>query len=133
MGKTLELNTQWGSTEKVELEINQYRNNGCLSIGLIAVGEEYSEPYGDMTVNLNGRVPDYCGYVDMSNMPELAEFIEKNDIGEVTGLTARSGFNEYPLYLFHVDKLRELCPEGMAAYEHNIGKDKKPEEKEMAR
>ena len=38
-------------------------------------------------------------------------------LGEFTGFTQRSGFCEYPLYLFNVDKLRELCPDGMDKYE----------------
>jgi hypothetical protein len=42
-------------------------------------------------------------------MPDIEKFITDNDLGEFTGFTQRSGFCEYPLYLFNVDKLRELC------------------------
>lgn len=38
----------------------------------------------------------------------------------------------FPLYLFNAEKLRELCPEQMAAYEHSIGTDAKKPEKEKA-
>lgn len=131
--KELTLNTQWETTERVQLEINQYMNNGCLYIGLVSYEDGYPEPYGDLTVNLTGKAPDYCGYVDLNNMPELEKFIEENDLGEFTGLTQRSGFCEYPLYLFNVDKLRELCPEGMQAYEHSIGRDKQVKVMEKAR
>ena len=41
----------------------------------------------------------------------VEKFITDNDIGEFTGFTQRSGFCEYPLYLFNVDKLREQCPD----------------------
>lgn len=34
---------------------------------------------------------------------------------------------------FNVDKLRELCPEQMAAYEHSIGVTGKEQEKEKSR
>ena len=35
----LELKTQSGSTEQVQLEINNYLNNGGMYIGIIAVSE----------------------------------------------------------------------------------------------
>ncbi len=131
--KTMELATQWGSTVEVQLEINNYMNNNGLYLGLMGREEDYFEPYGDISVNLGTKAPDYCAYVDLNNMPELEKFIEENDLGEFTGLTQRSGFCEYPLYMFNVDKLRELCPDGMATYEANIGIAKKPETKEMSR
>ena len=121
MEKTMKLSSRYGGEYQVSLKINTYLNNGCMYIGLVEQGE-YSEPYGDLTVNLEGKVPDYCGYVDLNNMPELERFIEDNDLGEFTGLTRRSGFCEYPLYMFNVDKLREMCPDGMQAYEAGIGK-----------
>jgi len=133
MEQTLELNTQWGSTEKVQLEISNYRNNNGLYIGLNAVGGEDTESYGDITINLDGKAPDYCAYVDINNMPELEKFIEENDLGEFMGLTKRSGFCEFPLYMFSPDKLRELCPDGMEGYERSIGADKKLEQKPQIR
>ena len=42
-----------------------------------------------------------------TSMPDIEKFITENDIGEFTGFTQRSGFCEYPLYLFNVDKLRD--------------------------
>lgn len=127
--KLLELNTQWGSKEQVQLEINTYLNNNGLYIGLLSKTEDGMESYGDLTVNLVDKAPDYCAYVDMNNMPELEKFIEDNELGEFTGLMQRRGFCEYPLYLFNVDKLRELCPEGMELYERTIGMVKEPEKK----
>lgn len=126
MEKTMKLSSRYGGEYDVSLEINKYLNNGCMYIGLIEQGE-YPEPYGDLTVNLDGKVPDYCGYVDLNNMPELEKFIEDNNLGEFTGLTRRSGFCEYPLYMFNVDKLREMCPDGMQVYEAGIGKVKEAE------
>lgn len=120
---TLKLNSQFEGEVSVSLEINSYLNNGCMYIGLVMQGE-YPEPYGDLTVNLVEKVPDYCGYVDLNNMPELEEFIDKNNLGEFTGLTQKSGFCEYPLYHFNAERLRELCPEGMKAYESCIERKK---------
>lgn len=132
MDKTMKLKSQYGKEYEVSIEINTYLNNGCMYIGLVEQGE-YPESYGDLTVNLAGKAPDYCGYVDLNNMPELEKFIAENDLGEFTGLTQRSGFCEYPLYLFNVDKLRELCPDGMQAYEASIGKVRDAKVAERAR
>ena len=54
-------------------------------------------------------------------------------MGEFSGLVKQSGFNQYPLYMFDAEKLRELCPEGMKMYEDSIGVKKTPEVKEKAR
>ena len=132
MEKTLNLQSRYGGEIKVSLEINTYLNNGCMYISLVEQGE-YPEPYGDLTVNLMGKVPDYCGYVDLNNMPELEKFIADNELGEFTGLMKRSGFCEYPLYLFNVDRLRELCPDGMQVYEAGIGKGRETKVTERAR
>ena len=45
----------------------------------------------------------------------------------------KSGYCSYPLYQFNVEKMRRLCPDGMAAYEQVNGLDKKPEKKEKSR
>lgn len=38
MGKTLNLQSQYGGEIKVSLEINTYLNNGCMYIGLVEQG-----------------------------------------------------------------------------------------------
>lgn len=119
---TLPLKTQWGSIEYVQLEINHYVNNGCMYIGLVTWEDGFPEPYGCVTVNLNEKAPDYCGYVDTNNMPELENFIKEHELGTFTGLIKQSGFCKYPLYMFDVERLRELCPDGIAVYEQSLKK-----------
>jgi hypothetical protein len=135
MEKKLEFKHRGGRTKKVELDINYYMNNHCIYLGLISGKGANRESYADITVNLSGTVPDYCGYLDTNRLPELEEFVQKNGIGEFTGLTKQSGFCVYPLYLIHVEKLRELCPAGMLAYEQKIGRgsSEKKEEKKKNR
>ncbi len=118
---------------QVQIEVQQYMNNGSLYIGMISFEDGYPEPYGDVTVNLDGKVSNYCGYLDTNNMPTLEKFITENGLGEFTGFTKQSGFCEFPLYQFNAEKLRELSPDGMKTYEDSIGVKKTPDVKEKAR
>lgn len=125
MEKELKLTTQYGEQKEVKFEISRYLSNNCIYIGLLTKEEDGFEPYGNVTVNMRGKVPDYCGYVDTNSMPELEEFLVHYGIGTFTGLTQQSGFCTYPLYRFDADTLRNLCPKGMAEYERSIQKDEK--------
>ncbi len=130
---TLELKTQFGTTENVTLTVNTYVDNNSLYVGMTTAGDGFPEPYGDITVNLLTSVPPYCAFVDTNNMPELEDFLVKNGIAEFTGLMQQSGYCTYPLYLFDAEKMRGLCPDGMAAYEQENGLDKKQGKKEKSR
>lgn len=132
MRTILELKSDRGDTEVVRIKVSSYQENGGIYIGLISVGGEFEEPFGDVTVNLGGSAIDYCGYLDTGNLPELENFITENGLGEFTGFTRRSGFNEYPYYVFNAKRLEEFCPEGVAEYEQSLKKDEKVEEKQRA-
>ena len=126
MAKQMIYESKWGE-ETVELTMSQYADNGNIFLELINTQGEYPEPYGNVTVNLVD-VPKYCGYVDTNNMPEMEKFIKDNDLGEFTGLTLRSGLCEYPLYVFNVAKLRELCAKQMEKYESGIDANREKQE-----
>ena len=83
---TLELKTQFGTTESVTLTVNTYVDNNSLYVGMTTAEDGFPEPYGDVTVNLLSSVPPYCAFVDTNNMPELEDFLVKNGIAEFTGL-----------------------------------------------
>lgn len=125
--------SEYSGDNEVELNIQTYQNNGRIFIGLVSNEEGYSQPFADLTVNIDAPAPNYCGYLDTNNLSNVERFVCENDLGEFTGLMGRSGFCEYPLYLFNVDRLRELCPEQMTAYEQSIGVVDKEQEKEKSR
>ena len=120
MNKQLEMESRFSGKVKLELEISSYMDNNRIYIGLVEVDGEYPEPFADLTVNISAPCPDYCGYVDTNNCPELEGFIEKHGLGEFTGLMGNSGFCSYPLYLFDPEKLREVAPEGMENFERTV-------------
>lgn len=120
MNKQLEMDSRFSGKVTLELEINAYRNSNRMYIGLVEVGGEYPEHFVDLTVNISAPCPNYCGYVDINNCPELENFIEKHGLGEFTGLMGGSGFCSYPLYLFNPEKLREISPEDMELFERTV-------------
>ena len=78
--------------------------NGNLAITLDCYDEEFGcyVPYGNLTVNLDRRLPaDNLAYVDTNNMPNAEQFIMENNLGEPTGDLGFSGFCCYPLYKFY--------------------------------
>lgn len=120
MENALVFESRFSGKVPVKLEVNSYMNNGRLYIGLTETGGEYPEPFADVTVNIDAPCPPYCGYVDTNSCPGLEEFIVKNGLGEFTDMIGHSGFCQYPLYMFHAEKLRELEPYGMEVYEHGL-------------
>lgn len=125
--------SEYGGDSEIQLEVQQYADNGRIAISMITDEEGYPELFGFLTVNIDAPAPDYCGYLDTNNLSNAEKFVTENGLGEFTGVTGRSGYCEFPLYLFNVEKLCELCPEQMAAYEHSIGADVKKPEKEKSR
>lgn len=70
------------------------------------------EPYGAVTVNLCHRLQsDELAFVDENNMPGIGKWLERNHIALSLCMNARSGFCEYPLYMFTI-YLLEIGPFG---------------------
>lgn len=128
-----EYQSRRGKKLSVVFEVGRYEDNHSLYIGLYDTSRGEPEYYTDVTVNLDGKPPHYCAYVDVANVPELAVFLEKNKIAYTTGLSKRSGFNEYPLYLFDVEVLRSMDANGLAKYEKDNGIELIPEPKDKTR
>ncbi len=131
--KSLIYHSEYTGENEVELDIQMYANNGRIFIGLISNEDGYPEPFANVTVNIDAPAPHYCGYLDTSNLSNVEEFVTKNGLGEFTGFMGRSGYCEYPLYLFDAEKLRSLCPAQMAVYEQSISVAAKETEKTKGR
>lgn len=97
-----------------------YTHNNSLYIGINEIGKDGPESYGNLTVCLGDKLPEYHAYVDTNNMPELVGFIKRYELGEPTGDYASSGYCRYPLYKFDKDKLAEYCQEGLDTYEETL-------------
>lgn len=92
MGEKLEIQSPWSGKELVEIEINSYGNNKRIYIGLNSEYDGVMEPYGDLTVNIDAPCPDYSGYLDTNNNPDLERFVVENNLGEFTGFRDRVVF-----------------------------------------
>ena len=97
--------TIWG-TYDVTLEATNYSYNNNLAIQMWTEVEGYPEPFATLTVNLNyGKLPENKAFIDINNCPWAEEFIRENKLGKPTGEIGYSGFCEYPMYEFNLDKI----------------------------
>lgn len=98
----------WGKEYEVSPRVTKYCTDGGLAIVLDYFDEEMQGwlPYCNLTVNL-GRMNYGFAYVDTNNCPWATSFIEENGFGKFTGKTCNSGWCEYPLYEFDMEKLKD--------------------------
>lgn len=85
--KEVTYNSSLTGETQVTLDIQQYMNNKSMYIGLMCREDGCEEPFGDVTVNLSFEAPDYCGYLNVNDMPDIEQFITDNGLGEFTGFT----------------------------------------------
>lgn len=82
--------------EKLTLEKSSYESNNTTAI---TVKREDGQLYSVLSVNLPESFGDNVVYIDVNNNPtDLVEKLEKLGFIQNTGITAKSGFCEYPLY-----------------------------------
>lgn len=84
------------------------------SLAIELVDSKDNQTFCILTVNLsealeevmNGiPLPHNVQAVDTNNYPWAEEFIKDNNLGKPLGIYITSGFCEYPLYIFDLDKL----------------------------
>ena len=97
------LKTDYG-TYDVEVFRTSYYNNDSLAVFLQTVE---GEPFCNLTVNLSdGVAGEEYQYVDTNNCPWALDFIKSNNLGTPTGIVGYSGFCQYPLVKFNIDKIK---------------------------
>ena len=84
--KQVTYNSSFSGETQVTLDIQQYMNNKAMYIGLMCNEDGYDEPFGDVTVNLSVAAPNYCGYLNVNDMPDIEKFITENELGELQDL-----------------------------------------------
>lgn len=103
--KTFEIETAWSHYDNCTLSQSEYANNGHIALSVWCD----DGPLADLTVNLDTtkKYPKNYGYVDTNNFPTATMLIYRLGIGTWTGTTGQSGWCEYPLYEFDLEKIKE--------------------------
>ena len=87
---------------------SKYNYSGTLAV--FANGEDGS-PYGVATVYLEGQsenVPKDCAFVNTNDWPFVDKLLVDEGLAEKLDTVGVSGFCEYPLMKFNLDKIREV-------------------------
>ena len=107
---------RFGKNYSMQLTFQMYAE-GNLGIEMIRWRGDDSEPWGMLTVNLDGKRQKDCAFIDTNNHgQEILEWIEKNGMGHVAGRTGQSGFCTYPEVQFNSEFLKELNPRAYEVY-----------------
>lgn len=96
----------WGEDHKISFHLANYNSNGNLYVGMICHDEEESEPWEDLTVNLDDKLAPNCAYIDTNNNgKEIIQWLTANNLGHLTGDYGFSGFCMYPEFEFNMHEL----------------------------
>ena len=103
----------YGNKVKVHLVFATYYNKNLA----IRIWTDEGEPWASLTVNLcDGKsseplintLGEEYAFVDVNNFPEAIDFINRYKLAEFAGVTKRSGYVDYPLYKFDLNRLEEV-------------------------
>lgn len=106
MAKTLRYNS-YGRDWAISLTATNYQINGNTAVRMNCLVDGYYEPFANLTVNLDEKLPEGFAFIDINNLPGAEDFVEKNELGHFTGKWGRSGFCVYPLYELDLEKISE--------------------------
>lgn len=93
---------------KISFDIDKYSYTNNLYVGMICWDNEYPEPWGDLTVNLDCECDENCSYIDTNdNGNDIVDWLIENNLGELTGRKESSGFCTYPEFRFNIEELKK--------------------------
>lgn len=97
---------KYGTDHPMTFQLDNYRENGNLYVGLITNEEGYPEPWQNLTVNLSVKCADDCAFIDTNNNgDEIMTWLVSNKLGKPTGRVKASGWCVYPEFKFNLDEL----------------------------
>lgn len=98
-----------GHKSTVTLRYQEYLSNGSLAVSLYntRTKDDEDELFGTITVNLpnSALLPFGVQFVDINNFPNIARWLEDNNLAKPLGFSIRSGFVDYPAYEFIIEEM----------------------------
>jgi len=119
--------------EIVSLHVDSYVSGKGIYIGMTSYGEDGPEPFADMTVNIPGySLEPNEAFISGNISKDLLKFIKENKLGKKLPYTVKSGYGNYSVVAFDLDKLKEFDPKGIDEFKklHDIP-EKKPVKKQQ--
>lgn len=99
----MKLKTSYRTYENVCLQIEKYQADDSVAI---QIWNQQDGPIATMTVCLCDRsLGENEAYIDTNNCLWAVEFIQKYNLGKITGRTGRSGYCTYPVVRFNMEQL----------------------------
>ena len=99
--------TTFGTYKNCWLELNKYVYDNSLAI---MIHNMEDGPIAKITTCSDGfSLQKNEAYIDTNNCPWAEDFIREYQLGKPTGRKARSGYCEYPVYRFDMDRLEEFA------------------------
>ena len=101
---------------------NAYADNDNTYIGLISRENGIMEPFDDLTVNLGIPLPKNLAYIHVNHFKqEFLDALEKQGFITSTDGRAVSGYVTYPLYILHLEKMKEYMEQRQMQETENRG------------
>lgn len=99
----MKLKTSYRTYENVFLQVGKYQADDSIAI---QAWNQKDGPIATITVCLCDRsLGENEAYIDSNNCPWAVEFIQKYNLGKITGRTGRSGYCTYPVVRFNMEQL----------------------------